>query len=387
MNRLKLVKIIDLYDQKVDDKRREKLSSMVVKDQLPKNLPNAEDVVKKFLFGEIDHSETIICLAKAEDLYSSPIYNRPEEIDLNKCEQHLYYQGGFSHRLAGTQSAWFRPSGHIVNTQGGHRTTKKYAVTLDPDSRVLIGLKFHPPHSTEDQIILTESEDHHTDAAFRKNQTGDNKYKSAYHSNQPWAVELFSYLKPFSIGVAGTLEGAEFTLPSHSYMTTAINVAGKPNVSRYLTAFTKHKCEKVILGNCVVAGSLFLDHFGEYIEVVDKENRVDKENECDSFSDMLKYYFTEYGSLYKVVDPDATNLTQSALVAGNSLYKGNEPATARFVFLYNEFVRIKRLKIRGNQKTAIPFEGSKSTAWNEFLSKANPLMKPALKGLAETKFF
>jgi len=183
------------------------------------------------------------------------------------------------------------------------------------------------------------------------------------------------------------LEGAEFTLPSHSYMTTAINVAGKPNVSRYLKAFTEHKCEKVILGNCVVAGSLFLDHFGEYIEVVDRENRVDKENECDSFSDMLKYYFTEYGSLYKVVDPDATNLTQSALVAGNSLYKGNEPATARFVFIYNEFVRIKRLKIRGNQKTAIPFEGSKSTAWNEFLSKANPLMKPALKGLAETKFF
>ena len=138
MNRLKLVKIIDLYDQKVDDKRREKLSSMIVKDPLSKNLPYAEDVVKDFLEGKIDHSETILCLVKVEDQYSSPVYNRPEEIDLNKCEQHLYYQGGFSHRLAGTQSAWFRPSGHIVNTQGGHRTTKKYAVTLDPESRVLI---------------------------------------------------------------------------------------------------------------------------------------------------------------------------------------------------------------------------------------------------------
>ena len=384
MNRLKLVKIIDLYNQKVDDKRREKLSSMVVTDSLPKNLPNAEDVVKKFLAGEIDPSETIYCLAKVEDLYSSPIYNRPEEIDLNKCEQHLYYQGGFSHRLAGSQSAWFRPSGHLVNTQGGHRTTKKYAVTLEGETRVLIGLKFHPPHATEDQIILAESEDHHTDAAFRKNQTGDNKFKSAYHSNQSWAVDLFEYLKPFSIGIAGTLEGAEFTLPSHSYMSTAINLADKSNVSRYLKAFTEHKCEKVILGNCVVAGALFLKHFGAYIQMVDKEN-----NGCDSFSSLLNYYFNIYGveEAFKMVDPDAKPLTQAELCAGNGVYKGNEPATARFVFLYNDFVRIKRLKIRGHQKTAIPFEGSKSTAWNEFLLKANPLMKPALKGLAETKFF
>ena len=78
---------------------------------------------------------------------------------------------------------------------------------------------------------------------------------------------------------------------------------------------------------------------------------------------------------------------QSDIVQGNGVYKGNEPAVARFVFLYNDFCRIKRLMIMATQKTAIPFEGSDSSAWNEFLGSSNPLMKPALGNLATTKFF
>jgi len=45
------------------------------------------------------------------------------------------------------------------------------------------------------------------------------------------------------------------------------------------------------------------------------------------------------------------------------------------------------LKFKGTQKTAIPFEGSDSSAWNEFLASSNPLMKPALGNIADTKFF
>ena len=102
---------------------------------------------------------------------------------------------------------------------------------------------------------------------------------------------------------------------------------------------------------------------------------------------MMKFYFTEYGEIVRRFDPDGKDLSQSALVAGNGLYKGNEPAVARFVFLYNDFVRIKRLKISGRQKTAIPFEGAEDKGWNTFLSTAHPLMKPALGQLATTKFF
>ena len=130
-----------------------------------------------------------------------------------------------------------------------------------------------------------------------------------------------------------------------------------------------------------MAGSLFLKGFSEYIAKVDEDNNV------DSFDLMLKWYFTEYKKIYQIVDPDARNLTQSDLVQGGTLWKGNEPAVARFVFLYNDFVRIKRLKISGRQKTAIPFDGAEDKGWNTFLSTAHPLMKPALGQLATTKFF
>ena len=164
-------------------------------------------------------------------------------------------------------------------------------------------------------------------------------------------------------------------------MSTAIKLAGEGTVTKYLECFTKNKCQKEILGSAVIAGSLFLNSFSEYIAKVNGDNNV------DSFDLMMRWYFTEYGSALRHFDPDARNLTQSDLVQGGSLYKGNEPAIARFVFLYNDFTRIKRLKISGRQKTAIPFEGADDKGWNTFLSTAHPLMKPALGQLATTKFF
>ena len=151
-----------------------------------------------------------------------------------------------------------------------------------------------------------------------------------------------------------------------------------------MLSFTKHKCEKVVLGNAVIAGCLFLKYFSEYISKVDTQNGV------DSFDLMMKYYFTQYGAQYRAIDPDARNLSQSDIVAGNSLYKGNEPAIARFVFLYNDFVRLQKRsnwQISGRQKTAIPFDGAEGKGWNTFITNANPLMKPALGSLATTRFF
>ena len=230
-------------------------------------------------------------------------------------------------------------------------------------------------------MVRIESLDHNTDCNYRTNQSGDDKFKSAYYAEEEWAVNLFKYLEPFRIGIAGTLDDAKFVCPSHTYLSTAIRLAGKEYTSKYLTAFTKWECGKEVQGNATVAGALFLKTFHAYVE------DVDKKNDTDSFSEMMKWFFTEYGPAYQTIDPDARNLQQSDIVQGNGVYKGNEPAIARFVFLYNDFCRIKKMKINGTQKTAIPFEGSDSTAWNKFLVDSNPLMKPALGGLATTKFF
>ena len=380
-NRMKLVSIIDSYNKRVDDKRRERLSRLQVIGSLP-DVPKLEDLVKEYLTNpDFDWRKTYICSVRGKDQYGSPIYNRTKDIDLNKCEQHANEKGGYSYEAANTGSGFVRPNGYFVNTQSGHRTTLLFAVTLDGEERSLQNVKFHDPNATDEEIIRREADDHHTDCADRKPQTGDDKFRSAYYAPRDWAVKLYNFLKPFDISIAGTLEGAYFSLPSHSYMNTAINLTGEGTVSTYLKAFTEHKCERVILGNAVVAGSLFLQGFSEYIAKVDSDNGI------DSFNRMMKFYFTEYGEKVRRFDPDGKDLSQSQLVAGNGLYKGNEPAVARFVFLYNEYCRLKRLKISGRQRTAIPFEGADGKGWNNFISNANPLMKPALGQLATTKFF
>ena len=131
----------------------------------------------------------------------------------------------------------------------------------------MVNVKFHDPNSTDEQIIELEAKDHHVDAAKRNPQNTEHKFRSAYRSNEDWAVKLYNYLKPFNISIAGTLEGAYFSLPSHSYMSTAIKLAGEGTVTKYLECFTKNKCQKEILGSAVIAGSLFLNSFSELSEI------------------------------------------------------------------------------------------------------------------------
>ena len=110
-------------------------------------------------------------------------------------------------------------------------------------------------------MIRIESLDHNTDCNYRTNQSGDDKFKSAYYANETWATDLYNYLEPFNIGIAGTLDDAKFTCPSHSYMSTALRLAGREYTSKYLTAFTRWRCATDVQGNATVAGALFLKTF------------------------------------------------------------------------------------------------------------------------------
>ena len=378
-----LVRVYDQYEKRVDEKTKQYLAGFGTVDSSPKGLPLMEDIIDQYDRGEIPDGGTYICEAKVGDLWSDPIYNRILELRYGNQKRHIESRGGYSNDAADTLSGYLRPTLKVVLTKGNNRASMRGACGRNPNARVIISLKLHSKNISYEEMIRIESLDHNTDCNYRTNQTGDDKFKSAYYAEEEWAVNLHRYLEPFHIGIAGTLDGAKFTCPSHSYMSTAIRLAGRPYVSKYLTAFTKWECSTEVQGNATVAGSLFLMTFEPYIQDVDKKNNI------DSFSAMMKWYFTEYGPAHEVtgLDPDAKNLQQSDIVQGNGLYKGNEPAIARFVFLYNDFCRIRRLKFKGSQKTAIPFEGSDSSAWNEFLASANPLMKPALGNLATTKFF
>ena len=380
-----LLRVYKCYEDKVDEKTKEYLQGFGTVDNAPEGLPLMEDVVEKYNSGEIAEGSTVICSGRVGDLWSDPTYNRIEELRYGNQKRHIENRNGFSHDAADTLSAYCRPELRVVLTKGNNRASKRYACGRNTEDRVVISLKLHRKNISHAEMVRIESLDHNTDCNYRTNQSGDDKFKSAYYASETWAVELFEYLKPFKIGIAGTLDGAEFVCPSHSYMTTARKLAGEEYTSKYLSAFTKWKCAKEIQGNATVAGSLFLKTFHEYIDWIDKKNQI------DSFSLMMKWYFIDYGPTHQLVNPKAKSLKQSDIVEGNGIIKGNEPFVARFVNLYNSFcdreVSFDRMIIKKTHKTAIPFEGSDSSAWNAFLADANPLMKPVLGQLAENKFF
>lgn len=376
-----LLNVCDLYENKVDDQVKQALSTYGTIDNAPQGLPNMEDVIDSYRKGEIAENSTVLCSGRVGEFWSDPTYNRIAELRYGNQKRHIEARGGYSNDAADVLSAYLRPTLKPVLTKGNNRTTMRYACGRDRTSRVIVALKLHRKSASLEEMIKIESQDHNTDCNYRTSQSGDDRFKSAYYAEEEWALKLFDFCKQFNIGIAGTLDGAKFKLHSHSYLQSGIKEAGEEYVRKYLYAFTKHECSHEITGNCVVAGPLFLKYFRAYIEDVDKKNN------CDSFSDCMKYFFKDYGEQAQLIDPDGKNLTQSDITAGNGLHKGDEPAIARFVCLYNYYCRVKKLTIKGTQNTAIPFDGANSTAWNKFLANSTPLIKPILGQLAITKFF
>ena len=125
------------------------------------------------------------------------------------------------------------------------------------------------------EAVIIEARDHTRDCSYRSNQKGDSKFKSNYYANIAWALELFEFAKKFSIGIAGTLPDAKFTLPSHSYLSRALRHYKAPAVSYFLEAFTDKNCATEIAGNTIVAGSAFVSYFGNDVAQVDRKYGVD----------------------------------------------------------------------------------------------------------------
>jgi hypothetical protein len=369
----KLLKIVDLYDSKVDDKTKHYLSTFSSIDSPPQGLISMEDVIDQYESGEIT-SGTYLVSARCGDLYTDPTYNRGDNLRYTNQKQHIIKLGGFSYNAADTLSAFLRPDCTPTLTKGNNRTSMRYACGMNPDSRVVVSLKLHPKNISQDEMIRIESLDHHSDCNLRTNQTGDDKFKSAFYAKDAWAVELRDYLIPFDITVAN-IDDTKFIAPSHSYLSKARREAGDQYTSRYLKAFTENECSHEVLGNSAVAGAIFLKQFAEYID------EVDRLNQCDSFSECLNFWYRERAELLRIVK--AKNLTQTDLTAGNGVYKGNEPTVARYVFIYNEYCRIKDLIHNKTYATAIPLGGEK---WKDYVDSSPIIMQGGLTQMASTAF-
>ena len=89
-NNKDLVKIIDRYENRVDDNRKARLSTLTVIGSISPGLPLAEDLVETYLKNPwLLVGKSILCSARLMDQYGCPKNNRTEEIDLNKSEQNL----------------------------------------------------------------------------------------------------------------------------------------------------------------------------------------------------------------------------------------------------------------------------------------------------------
>ena len=387
----KLLRIVDLVKSKVDDKVQEELRTKYKTiDAAPKGLPMMEDVVRDFLMGEGDYFEgdTVLCLGKLYDFWGDPTYNRPDEIDFNKCSQNIRNVDGYSNTAADVLSGYLRTNesdlGKVVLTKGNHRTSMKFLVEGSSDVRVPIALKLHKRDITLEEAVIIEAQDHTRDCSYRANQKGDSKFKSNYYANISWALELFDFAKQFNIGIAGTLPDAKFTLPSHSYLSRALRNFKDHSVSDFLKAFTEKNCSTEIAGNTIVAGSAFVSYFGNNISLVDTKYGV------DSLGDMLKFYFHDWKKLMEIIEePDAANIRQEQITDSSAWNNtpSNEPGIARLVFLYNSYCKRKGYVLKQNAKTVIPFDGGNKSSWQIFMDTVSEPIRPSIYTLATTKFF
>ena len=392
-----LLNLCDLYTNKVVDVVQGLLSDLDVLDKAPiDGLPKLEDVIEAHSRGEHEGVDSIHVSARIGDIMTDPEYNRGDNLRYGNQERDLNGMGGFSYKAAGTLVAFLRPGGITVATQGNNRISMLYAVTQNKSTRIPILLIFHKSGVNQEEMIRVESENHNADCNFRSNQSTDEKFKSAYFSKQKWAKLIYDFLKPFGIGIAGTLEDAKFNCTSHSYIDKARKEAGDEFVKRFLEShvdvFSADNCQKEVFGNFVRGGASFLSTFSAHIAEVDEKN-----GGIDSFSDMMRHYFAdrekEALETRKILEqsgapksaiasvPVKKCLTQADITQGNRVIKGYSLFVCRFVSIYNEYCNEQELKFNQTYATAIPIVDGKTFA--SFIKDEDPILRPSFIDVAK----
>ena len=376
-----IVNVVELAIEKVADTTLKILSGFKVIDSIVSGLPNMEDILESRKGDSYVDDESIIVSARIKDLLSDPTYNRILELSYGNCERDLKNLKGFSHKAAGVLFAFVRPDDYsVVLTQGNNRTTMLWMVTQDPEARIAVNLNFHSRSKSLSDQLQAESNNHRADCANRTTQTQLDKFRSAVHSAQDWAVKMFNLLKEYDIGVAGTLPNARFTCKSYGYIAKAEAESSPDAVRTVLKEFTSLYDDQEtpnveILGNFVRAASVFITVFSSHIEAVNEKNN------CDSFSGMLKYFFKDMEPQIRMARKNGIpialrlNLRQDDMCISTRYFKGCELAVCRFVSIYNEYCDSQEFKFDDRNKTAIPTEGVTVAS---YMSKLDAVLRNAI---------
>ena len=382
-----VVNVVKVAIEKVTDTTLKALSSFNVIDSIVSNLPFMEDILKSRKGDSYTDDESIIVAARIGDLLSDPTYNRILELSYGNCERDIKNLKGFSHKAAGVLFAFVRPDGTVVLTQGNNRTTMLWMVTQDPNARIAVNLNFHSRSLSFDDMLQAESNNHRSDCANRTPQTLLDKFKSAVHSSQDWAIKMFNLLKAYDIGVADTLPNARFSCKSYNSISKAEAESSPDAVKEVLKNFTDlyvgiENPNIEISGNFIRAASIFITVFSKHIKEIDTRNK------CESFSEMLKWYFRDMEPTLRDVKRKGIkiairqNLTQDDICINSGLFKGNQVAVCRFISIYNEFIDSQEWEFSKSQNTAIPvIEG---VILANYLAKIDPILRNGIVEFAKT---
>jgi hypothetical protein len=346
-----ITKVVDSHP-KLTPKKINHFKSKLGKplDSYPNYLPFYEDLL---INKSLKPGNSYIVLIKVKHLFADDKYNRIDELNLTKVMENLESLKGFSYSAANTLVAYLRPDGKLVLTQGNHRAAKCY-LTQGPDAYVVVNVFVHASITIEECIEI-ESINFTTDNNLRWNMVQKHKFKGNFHAKQTKAVELYNFVKPFGVSIAGTNEGdyvATHTFESYGNLEEAIGLDDtktKEYVTKALISLTTHlKKEKDIKGFLFVGLVLFQKVFNTRLDKIQKNNA----SIC-SFNDFIKYIFEER----KMFNGSGPSTTQSDIVEDSGGIKVREFFASRFVVLFNEYcfsrnIDFKRGGLKGN--CAIP---------------------------------
>lgn len=367
-----LVHIISQYDEKVDEKTKAELVSYGDVGPPLMELEPFEEVVKKL---RNSGKKTAICSVRLGDLWGDGIYNRTHNINYLNIARYIKKYGGYDPVGAGILTAYLRPDGRLVLTQGNHRASMKYATCLDRNARISVKIVLHDENITYGEMIRIESADHSRDCNDRTSQSTDDRFRSAFYAGESWAKNLHWYVQPFGINIAGTNPSGKYGTTSYSKIAAARKF-DESSCTRYLKAFTTVvDTEKDIMGYATFSATVFLRSFRESI------NYVDEANDIDSVTGFIDYI---YNNRYNLTRKFGKNVTQQKLSEGSTRIKSPEIGVARLISLYNEYCEnILEAKIPTANKHAI---GYSSSEYKTFLDKTNSDLRIRVDEIAKNLF-
>jgi hypothetical protein len=309
-------------------------------DSYPTNIPTLYELKKS---GVLKPGTSFVCLVKVKDLFAEDKYNRIDDLNLSKAMDNIESKGGFSYADAQSLHAYLRPNGTLICTQGAHRTAKRY-LTQGPDAFVVVYVEVHENISVQ-KCEEIEAKNFTRDNVNRWNMIQKHKFKGAFVSADKDKVELYNFVKPFGISIAGTNVGdytSTHTFESYGNLLEALSIddtQDKKYVKTALQSLVNHLSEKDIQGFLFVGLVMFEKVFGQRVEKIIKNN-----NDKSSFDDFIRYIFKER----RTFNGQGDLTTQKDIVEDSGGIKIREFFASRFVVLFNEYCFARKMDFKVN---------------------------------------